>query len=1154
MAKFTHLHLHTEYSLLDGFARINPLMVKAKNMGMTAVAMTDHGVMFGAVEFYKAAKKNGLKAIIGCEVYTSQRAMTDKDARLDKSSGHLVLLAKNNKGYQNLIKLVSEGFVKGFYYKPRIDYDLLEKYSKDLICLSACLSGEIQNLILQQRFLDAEKLALRLKNMFSEGDFYLELQDHGLSEQKQVNMALLKMSKKLDIPLVATNDVHYLEKDDAPIHDILLCIQTGKNISDQTRMRFPSDQFYFKSEEEMMDLFSYAPQAIENTMKIADKCHMEFDFDTRHLPEFHLPDNLDHEAYLKNLCFEGLKKKYKDPRQHLDRLKYELDTIASMGFCDYFLIVWDFIKYAKENSIIVGPGRGSVGGSLVAYVLDITEVDPIKYDLIFERFLNPERVTMPDIDIDFEDARRQEVIDYVIAKYGKDHVSQIITFGTMAAKAALRDVARVVELPYHESDKLAKAVPFALGMTIDKALEQAPEFHKMYAENPTLRQVIKAAKAVEGMPRHASTHAAGVVVSKNPVDTYVPLYVQDNAITTQYSMTLLEELGLLKMDFLGLRTLKVIKDTLDYIKDQGIDFSFKEEDYEDQKTYEMISRGETLGVFQLESPGMIRFMKELKPSSLEDIIAGISLYRPGPMESIPKYIANKNNPAQVKYAHPLLEDILDVTYGCIVYQEQVMRIVRELGGFSYGRADIVRRAMSKKKVDVMAKEKKIFIYGSDTVKGCLKNGVPVKVAEGIFGEMEDFAKYAFNKSHAAGYAIIAYQTAYLKAHFPVAFMAATMTSMLGNHNKVAQYIQDCHRMNIEILPPCVNNSYRDFTVEQGKIRYSLKSIKNVGSGIINSMIQQRPFSSFTDFCERIDEKEMNKRAVESMIKAGVFDIFKENRAALLASFEKIIDGIMSVKRKNAKGQLSLFSTPLMAPLSTAMDTSKIKPLNEKVRLNFEKEVLGIYLSGHPLKVFKAYIEKMMPMNLADLNEASKDPSFQKKYDQKIFLLAGMIVKRRNMTTKAGKLMCFLEVEDLYDLMEVIVFPKVYDRSLPFLNEDGFVIVVGRLNFKEEENPQLIADNIMLLNDENAKKIIESKMSKAMTYQPRKLYLKLESEKDKHTAMIEILKKHPGRMPVVLYFSDSKKKMIAPKEMWVKEERRLIERLKTMLGEANVVIK
>ncbi|MBN2795313.1 MAG: DNA polymerase III subunit alpha [Clostridia bacterium] len=1159
--KFTHLHLHTEYSLLDGFARIKSLMEAVKAKNMDAVAITDHGVMFGAVDFYKEAKKVGVKPIIGCEVYVAPRGYKDKDPTLDKNSGHLILLAKDNEGYQNLIKLVSEGFVHGFYYKPRVDMTLLKQYNKGLIALSACLAGDVQQLLLQNRYQDAKQKALAYYEIYGE-DYYLELQDHGMSEQKQVNMMLLKLSKETQIPLVATNDVHYLNKVDAPVHDILLCIQTGKNISDTKRMKFPTDQFYLKSPEEMYDLFSYVPDALANTNKIASLCNVEFDFETRHLPEFQLPEGVDHEKYLKNLCLEGLKRRYSNYENYLDRLSYELSVISEMGFSDYFLIVWDFIKYAKDRGIAVGPGRGSVGGSIVAYVLDITDVDPIKYDLIFERFLNPERVTMPDIDIDFEDHRRQEVIDYVIEKYGKDHVSQIITFGTMAAKAALRDVARVIELPYSEADKLAKAVPFQLGMTLDKALDQSPEFKKMYDEQDTLRQVIKAAKAVEGMPRHASTHAAGVVISKYPVDHYVPLYLQDENITTQYSMTLLEELGLLKMDFLGLRTLKVLQDTVEIVKNKlHIDLDLNELILDDEKTFEMIGKGETLGVFQLESSGMIRFMKELKPTSLEDIIAGISLYRPGPMESIPRYIASKNNPRLVRYDHPLLEPILNVTYGCIVYQEQVMRIVRELGGFSYGRSDIVRRAMSKKKKSVMDHEKQIFIYGSEAegVEGCVKRGVPAPVAEKIFAEMEDFAKYAFNKSHAAGYGIIAYQTAYLKAHYPVAFMAATMTSMLGNHSRIAQYIQDCNRMGIEILPPDINRSHENFSVEDGKIRYSLKSIKNVGSGIIHSIVKERPFMSFVDFCEKVDHKELNKRAVESMIKAGVFDEFDFNRAQLLATYERVIDGIQGEKRKNAKGQISLFGLEGVSQSLSVGPMDKIdhiKPLSKKIKLAFEKDVLGLYLSGHPLEEHKKLVEALMEMNLADLKEASKDEDFSRKYDNRPFLLAGMIVHKKNMTTKTSKIMCFLQVEDLYDALEVIVFPKVYDRFIHLMKEEEFVIINGRLNFKEEEDPKLLADQVLVLNEENARTLLEAQQTKEKKQKPKieKMFLKLGTHNEQViNHVLQELKVSPGKMPVILYFADTKKKMIAPEHLWVNSNESLLRTLKAILGEDAVVI-
>lgn len=1162
---FTHLHLHTEYSLLDGFARIKPLMEKAKALNMKSVAITDHGVMFGVVDFYKEAKKHDIKPIIGCEVYTAPRSYKDKDASLDKNSGHLVLLAKNNKGYQNLIKLVSEGFVHGFYYKPRVDYELLEKHAEGLIALSACLAGDVQQALLHHDVKKAEKQALRLKKIFGD-DFYLELQDHGMMEQKSVNIQLIQLSKALNIPLVATNDVHYLEKTDAPVHDILLCIQTGKNISDGKRMRFPTDEFYLKSEAEMKMLFAHVPEAISNTQIIADKCHVTFDFESRHLPEYYLPPGYDHERYLRELCITGLNKRYDDPAEHMKRLDYELNTISNMGFSDYFLIVWDFIKYAKDNNIAVGPGRGSVGGSIVAYVLEITDVDPIKYDLIFERFLNPERVTMPDIDIDFEDSRRQEVIDYVIEKYGKDHVSQIITFGTMAAKAALRDVARVVELPYSEADKLAKAVPFGLGMTIDKALNQSPEFYKMYEEDDELRQVIKAAKAVEGMPRHASTHAAGVVVSKKPVDHYVPLYLQDESITTQFSMTLLEELGLLKMDFLGLRTLKVIKDTIAHIKrERHIDFSFADCTYDDPDTFSLISRGETQGVFQLESAGMIRFMRELQPTSLEDIIAGISLYRPGPMDSIPKYIMNKNNPNLVTYDHPLLEPILNVTYGCIVYQEQVMRIVRELGGFSYGRSDIVRRAMSKKKKDVMEREKRNFVHGivddqgRIVVEGCVRKGIPEKIAEKIFSDMEDFAKYAFNKSHAAGYGIIAYQTAYLKAHFPVEFMAATMTSMIGNQSKVARYIQDCYRMKIDILPPNVNSSFGSFSVEHNSIRFGLKNVKHVGRGIIKSMIAERPFTDFTDFCDKVDHKELNKKAVESLIKSGAFDNFQHNRAQLLASFDKIVDAIHNEKRRNAKGQLSMFSLDSMSNANSGLlnQMAKVDELKDRVKLSFEKDVLGLYLTGHPLNEYKSLVNKVSSMNLSELKEAAQDGNFQKKYDGKQFMLAGMLIHKRNMTTKTGKIMSFIQVEDLYDAIEIIVFPKVYDRCFHLLKEDQFLIVSGRLNFKEEEEPKLLADQIMVLNEDNVAGLHgrRKNISKPARPKIKKMYLKFATKDERllHQIM-KCLKVSPGKMPVVIYFADTKNKMIAPEHLWVNISDDLVDSLKKYLGEDAVVVK
>ncbi|RKD25243.1 DNA polymerase III catalytic subunit, DnaE type [Caminicella sporogenes DSM 14501] len=1164
--KFVHLHLHSEYSLLDGYTRISNLFKRVKELGMDSVAITDHGSMFGVIDFYKEGKKYGIKPIIGCEVYTAPRSRFDKDSIKDKNMGHLVLLAKNNKGYKNLIKIVSKGYTEGFYYKPRIDYELLQEYSDDLICLSACLAGDIQRRILDNNFEGAKKLALKLNNIFGQGNFYLELQDHGLEEQKIVNKELIRLSKETGIPLVATNDVHYLTYEDYKVHDILLCIQTGKTIEDKDRMKFESNEFYLKSPQEMEKLFSHVPEAIENTQKIADMCNVEFDFNQMHLPKYDVPSGYTPNEYLRKLCYEGLKRRYKKVTENLkERLEYELSIIEQMGYVDYFLIVWDFIKYAKDNGILVGPGRGSCGGSIVAYTLNITDIDPIKYNLIFERFLNPERVTMPDIDIDFEDERRGEVIDYVIKKYGSEKVAQIITFGTMAARGAIRDVGRAINMPYSEVDKIAKEVPFQLGMTIDKALEMNPKLKSIYNTDERARYLIDIARAVEGMPRHASTHAAGVVIAKEAVDEYVPLYLHDNNITTQFNMTLLEELGLLKMDFLGLRNLTVIKDALKLIKEhKGVEIDISNIPYDDPKVYELISSGETLGVFQLESTGMRRFMRELKPQCLEDIIAGISLYRPGPMESIPKYIENKNNPEKITYLHPKLEPILKVTYGCLVYQEQVMQVVRELGGYSYGRSDLVRRAMGKKKMDVMVKEREYFINGkvdengNIEIRGCVRNGIPKDVANTIFDDMIDFAKYAFNKSHAASYAVLAYQTAYLKCYYPVEFMAALMTSVMGNSSKIAQYIDDCKRQGIEILKPDINESFDKFTVSGNKIRFGLLAIKNVGIGIINSIIKARrekKFTSFIDFCERIETKELNKRAVESMIKAGVFDSLNVNRAQLLAVYEKIIEGIHQDKRKNIEGQMSLFNTfSDNIPNSMKYDVlPNVKEFPHKYLLAFEKEMMGIYISGHPLSEYEELINKVATINSNELREMNDEGGSHEFKDGDKVIIPGIIIKKQDKVTKNNNLMAFLTVEDLYGPVEVIVFPTVYDKTLEYLHEDSIVIVIGKINLKEDEEPKILADNILPLTKENVKKLIN-----VVKYEKRevsrKLFLKLKYMDLKKINIIKsILSKKRGNIPVYLYIESEKKKLKADKSLWVNIDEEIIKQLKKVVGEDSVKI-
>jgi len=1158
---FVHLHLHTEYSLLDGFARIDRLFDRVKALGMKAVAITDHGVMFGVVDFYKAAKKAGIKPIIGCEVYVAPHSRFDRVAS-EKHAGHLVLLAKNEQGYKNLIKMVSLGYTEGYYYRPRIDYALLKEHAQGLVCLSACLGGDIQKYLVEGDDDAAQKLALELKEMFDEDDFYLELQDHGMKEQKLVNRKLVALHQATGIPLVATNDVHYIDKEDHQVHDILLCIQTGKTLSDTQRMRFPSDAFYLKSPEEMMMMFRGRQDALENTVKIAEKCHFEFDFSKTHLPEYEA-DGQDPKAYLSALCLEGLQKKYSEvTKAHHERLNYELNIINQMGYNDYFLIVWDFIKYAKDHGIVVGPGRGSCGGSMVAYVLDITEVDPLKYDLIFERFLNPERVTMPDIDIDFEDDRRGEVINYVIGKYGKNRVAQIITFGTMAARAAIRDVGRVMNLPYQDVDRLAKEIPFAIGMTIEKALEINPKLKQMTAESSEANALIEAALKLQGVPRHASTHAAGVVISKKSVDEYVPLYMQDDNISTQYNMTLLEDLGLLKIDFLGLRTLTVIKNALKLIEEHHqlkLDLASVPDD--DAKTYQMIGKGDTLGVFQLESAGFRKFMRELKPTVLEDIIAGISLYRPGPMDSIPRYIENKNNPSLIKYQDPKLKPILEVTYGCLVYQEQVMQIVRELGGYSYGRSDIVRRAMSKKKMDVMQRERAYFIDGklhedgSVEIVGCRGNGVSKTAANQVFDEMIDFAKYAFNKSHAAGYAIIAFQTAYLKAHYPVAYMAALMTSVMGNHSKLALYMQDCKDHGIVILQPDVTKSVGHFSVEDGKIRYGLNAIKNVGSGTIEAIIrarQKRRFKNFYDFCEALDPTELNKKGVESLIKSGALDVLGAYRSQMLAVFERTVDGVHAQKRRMAEGQVSLFQMDLPEMNTEEMGNRlpEMPELKFQTFLQFEKEMLGIYLTGHPLDQFKARLAQISTLNLTELRETVEDEVAPLVKDDEMITVAGLVVATLEKITKNGKNMAFITVEDLYDQIEVIVFPKVYDASQVYLEKDQFIAIRGRLNIKEDEPPKLIADRISAIDDPSFKRVkLKGIIPSALT-----LYIRFKTPDPERINRVDKLLKTnnpPGTTvtSVVYYIESIKRKKRTEAHVVVTDK--LMESIERIVGKENI---
>jgi DNA polymerase-3 subunit alpha len=1075
---FVHLHVHTEYSLLDGACRINSLVKKACELGMKSLAITDHGVMYGVVDFYKTCKKEGIKPILGCEVYTSPRSYKDKDPKLDAEQGHLVLLAKNNHGYRNLMKLVSLGYTEGFYYKPRIDYELLEQYHEGLIALSACLGGDIPQKLLSGDYKGARDLAVKLNSIMGQGNFYLELQHNGLPEQLKVNASLLELSEETGIPVIATNDVHYINREDAKAQEILICIQTGKTIEDPDRLKFETDEYYLKSHREMYDHFKGCPEALLNTLKVSDECNVEIEFGNLHLPKYAVPGNISSFDYLRELCLDGYYERYGNDESHLQRLEYELSVIRDMGYVDYFLIVWDFIKFSHDNKIMVGPGRGSAAGSIVAYCLGITNVDPIKYNLLFERFLNPDRISMPDIDIDFCYERRQEVIDYVVKKYGEDKVAQIITFGTMAARAAVRDVGRALNIPYHEVDKIAKLIPMAPGKHISllDAIEINPQLKTVYESDPRIHELLETARMLEGMPRHASTHAAGVVISSQPITDFVPLYRNGDLISTQFPMTTLEELGMLKMDFLGLRTITVIHDTLELIrKNKGINININKINYDDKKVFEMIGKGETAGVFQLESKGMTSFFQELQPNSLEDIIAGISLYRPGPMDQIPRYIKNKNNPENITYITPQLEPILNVTYGCMIYQEQVMQIFRDLAGYSLGRSDLVRRAMSKKKKDVMDAERKNFIYGCiDTdgkviIPGAVRNGIAEKAANIIFDEMMEFASYAFNKSHAAAYAYIAYQTALLKYYYPVEFMAALLNSYMGSLGKVSQYVQECSRMGIKVLPPNINESEVAFSVKNGSIRFGLIAIKHVGGAVVRNIIEERnkngPYKNFIDFCERLEGRELNKRAVESLIKSGAFDLFGVYRSRLMANFERILERVSQKHKTLLTGQLSLFDSNQDDATAT-IEWPDMKEYDNKLLLAMEKEMLGLYLSGHPLDQFKEQIKNIVTVYSYDFDSPEdSQPGGNSLSDGQFVRVAGIITDIKNISTKNNRMMAFVTIEDLYGQMEVIVFPNVYEKAARLLYDDNQLIIEGNISMKEEEMPKILANQIRQLTDE-----------------------------------------------------------------------------------------
>jgi len=1163
--KFTHLHVHTEFSLLDGACRITELVKRAKELNMDSLAITDHGAMYGIVEFFKQAKKEGIKPILGFEAYVSPRKMTDKDPQKDKSQYHLVLLAENYEGYKNLLKICSSGFVDGFYYKPRVDYAMLKEHSKGIIALSACIAGEVQSYILENNYQEAVRAALRYKDIFGENNFFLEMQDHGMQEQQVINRGLLKMSKELGMPLVATNDIHYINKEDSKFHDVLLCIQMQKTINED-RMRFPSDEFYLKSYDEMSQLFP--EEALENTNKIAERCNVELDFNTVHLPEFKVPEGYTKSEYFKELCQTGLKDRYKNVTEKIqNRLDYEIGIIEQMGYVDYFLIVWDFIKYSKDNNIMVGPGRGSAAGSLVAYSMKITNIDPLRYNLIFERFLNPERVSMPDIDVDFCYERREEVIEYVREKYGSEKVAQIITFGTMAARGSIRDVGRALNVPYGQVDFIAKKIPMDLGMTISKALEVNKEFHELYESDENIKNLIDIALKVEGLPRHASTHAAGVLISKEKVTEYVPLSRNKDIITTQFNMIELEELGLLKMDFLGLRTLTVIRDAVDLIeRNHNIKVDFSNCMYDDSEVFKLFAHADTLGIFQFESSGMRAFLKDLKPTEFENIVAANALYRPGPMGQIPVYIKNRLNSHNVNYLHPKLEHILNVTYGCMVYQEQVMQIVRDIGGFTMGRSDLLRRAMSKKKMKVMQEERQNFIYGKKAengepeILGAIKNGVDEKAANAIYDLMIDFAKYAFPKAHSVAYAALAYETAWLKLYYPVEFMAALISSIMGNSNSVSLYIRECKNLGIEILPPDVNESRDKFTVVNGKIRFGLAAVKNVGVNVIQDIIKAREtkgkFVSFTDFCQKVDSGVLNKRQVESLIKCGAFDFLKANRSQLIAIYENTIDSIVNQKKRNIEGQFSLFDTSISGAVSNAISSDEYMPnlpeYNEKTILAMEKEMVGVYLSGHPLSQYEKELEYSTSTNCSEIAELKDNPenNTTNLHDGSRVIIGGIIIKKQNKITKNNNMMAFITLEDLFGTIEVIIFPKTYDSYKDLLFEDNIVLIEGTLNIGEEETPKLMSNKIStLIKQENT---VTDRINK------KKLYIKVKNKEQYKNIKKELFKNlddYSGKDCVIIYNEHEKANMVLPEKNWVNtDDQKLIKNLKEILGEKNIAIK
>ena len=1145
---FTHLHVHTEYSLLDGSSKIKELAVRAKELGMDSMAITDHGAMYGVIDFYRAAREAGIKPILGCEVYVAPGSRFDREnVHGEDRYYHLVLLAENNEGYQNLMKIVSKGYVDGFYYKPRVDMEVLKTYHKGIIALSACLAGEVPRFLARGLYEEAKEAVLKYQEIFGRGNYFLELQDHGIPMQRQVNQGIIRLSRELDIPLAATNDCHYINAEDWEAHDILLCIQTGKKVADENRMRYEGGQYYVKSEEEMRELFSYIPEAIDNTAKIAERCNVEIEFGVTKLPRYEVPEGCDSWGYLNHLCSEGLKERYpEDDGTAKERLEYELGVIKSMGYVDYFLIVWDFINFARSHGIAVGPGRGSAAGSIVSYCLKITNIDPIRYQLLFERFLNPERVSMPDIDVDFCYERRQEVIDYVVEKYGKDQVAQIVTFGTLAARGVIRDVGRVMDLPYSLCDQVSKMVPAELNITLDLALKKNPELKGLYDTDEQVHKLIDMSRRLEGLPRHTSMHAAGVVISRTNIDEYVPLSRgSDGTITTQFTMTTLEELGLLKMDFLGLRTLTVLQDAVAMIqKDHGVKLDLDHIDFNDKKVMESIGTGKDDGVFQLESGGMKSFMKELKPESLEDIIAGISLYRPGPMDFIPKYLKGKNDPAAITYTCPQLEHILKPTYGCIVYQEQVMQIVRDLAGYTLGRSDLVRRAMSKKKADVMARERKNFVYGNEEegVKGCAANGIDEKTANQIFDDMTDFAKYAFNKSHAAAYAVVAYQTAYLKYYYPREFMAALMTSIMDNVTKVSEYILACRNMGIGILPPDINEGVSGFSVSGNSIRYGLSAIKSVGRAVVDVIISERetggPFSTLEDFVSRMSNREVNKRTLESFIKSGSLDSLPGTRKQKLYVSSELLENKAREKKTVMEGQMSFFDiAPEEDKGNFQVSFPDVGEFDKETLLAFEKETLGIYVSGHPMEAYQELWQKNVTARTSDF--IVDEDGHTVVEDNSIVVVGGMITAKKVKTTRTSQLMAFVSLEDMVGTVEALVFPKIYEKNKQYLTEDSKVFLRGRASIGDDPVGKLVCEEVI-----------------PFSAIPNELWLQFEDQEFYERtvdSVMAVLRESEGKDRVVMYLKKERKLRRLSPSWAINAQGRLLEELYTLLGEKNVKV-